>query len=139
MYRAITNCVGAVWVAERTSLRYRLFALLNRRRFRQASPFPAPNLRDVFLSSMRRSSIKTALLQVHSVIGLAISLLLTVAALTGVTMSFEDEIQASLNAGITHVEARSVPTLTPDELIARLQAAHDFGKVSAITMASDPS
>jgi uncharacterized iron-regulated membrane protein len=93
----------------------------------------------MFLSSNSKHAIKAALLQVHSIIGLAISLLLIVVALTGVTMSFEDEIQASLNAGITHVEARSVPMLTPDELIARLQTAHDFGKVSAITMASDPS
>jgi uncharacterized iron-regulated membrane protein len=32
------------------------------------------------------------LLQVHSIVGLVIALLLTVIALTGVTMSFEDEI-----------------------------------------------
>jgi uncharacterized iron-regulated membrane protein len=88
---------------------------------------------------MSASSTKAALLQVHSIIGLAISLLLSVIALTGVTMSFEDEIQASLNAGMTHVEARSAPMLAPDELIARLQASHDYGKVSAITMTSDPS
>ena len=29
--------------------------------------------------------------------------------------------------------------LTPDGLIARLQAAQDVGKVSAVTLASDPS
>ena len=88
---------------------------------------------------MSTSSTKAALLQVHSIIGLAISLLLSVIALTGVTMSFEDEIQASLNAGMTHVEARSAPMLAPDELIARLQASHDYGKVSAITLTSDRS
>ena len=88
---------------------------------------------------MTKTSIKAALLQVHSIIGLVISLLLTVIALTGVTMSFEDEIQAGLNAGMTHVEARSVPALTPDQLIARLQASPDYGKVSAVTLSSDPS
>ena len=93
----------------------------------------------MFLSSMSKYSIKAALLQVHSVIGLAISLVLALIGMTGATMSFEDEIGASLNAGIMRVEARSAPMLTPDELIARLQAAHDFGKVSAMTMASDPS
>ena len=51
--------------------------------------------------------------------GLVVALLLTVIALTGVTMSFEDEIQASLNAGMTRVEARSMPVLTPDELTTR--------------------
>jgi uncharacterized iron-regulated membrane protein len=90
-------------------------------------------------SSKNKHAIKAALLQVHSIIGLAISLVLTVVGLTGATMSFEDEIGASLNGGMMQVEARAAPMLTPDELIARLQAAHDFGKVSAIMMASDPS
>jgi uncharacterized iron-regulated membrane protein len=88
---------------------------------------------------MSNSSIKAALLQAHSIIGLALALVLTVIGLTGATMSFEDEIVASLNAGIMRVEARSTPMLTPDGLIARLQATQDFGKVSALTMASDPS
>jgi sulfite reductase (NADPH) flavoprotein alpha-component len=88
---------------------------------------------------MSKSSIKAALLQVHSVIGLALALVLSLIGLTGATMSFEDEIGAILNAGIMRVEARSTPMLTPDGLITRLQVASDFGKVSAVTMASDPS
>jgi len=88
---------------------------------------------------MSKYPIKAALLQVHSILGLALALVLTLIGLTGATMSFEDEIGASLNAGIMRVEARSAPMLTPDGLIARLNAAHDFGKVSAVTMASDPS
>jgi uncharacterized iron-regulated membrane protein len=94
---------------------------------------------EIFPPFMSKHPIKAALLQVHSVIGLAISLVLTLIGLTGATMSFEDEIVASLNAGIMRVEARATPMLTPDALIARLQAAQDFGKVSAVTMASDPS
>jgi sulfite reductase (NADPH) flavoprotein alpha-component len=62
-----------------------------------------------------------------------------VIGMTGATMAFEDEIGDSLNAAIMHVEARPAPMLTPDELVARLQATHDFGKVSAVTMKSDPS
>ena len=88
---------------------------------------------------MSTLSIKAALLQVHSVIGLAISLVVAVVGITGAMMSFEDEIGASLNAGIMRVEARSAPMLTPDALVARLQAAHDLGKVSAVAIASDPS
>ncbi|MGX9430323.1 MULTISPECIES: PepSY-associated TM helix domain-containing protein [Bradyrhizobium] len=88
---------------------------------------------------MSKHSIKAALLQVHSVIGLALSLVLAVVGVTGAIMSFEDEIQASLNTAITRVEARAVPTLTPDQLIARLQANPDSGKVASVTMASDPS
>jgi sulfite reductase (NADPH) flavoprotein alpha-component len=44
------------------------------------------------------------LLQIHSIVGLLTALPLSVIALTGVIMSFEDEIQASLTAGISHVE-----------------------------------
>jgi len=46
----------------------------------------------MFLPFMTKSTIKATLLQVHSIVGLVIALLLTVIALTGVTMSFEDEI-----------------------------------------------
>lgn len=93
----------------------------------------------MFFSAMSTYSIKPALLQVHSVIGLAISLVVAVVGMSGAMMSFEDEIGASLNAGIMRVEARSTPMLTPDALVARLQAAQDLGKVSAVTMTSDPS
>jgi uncharacterized iron-regulated membrane protein len=88
---------------------------------------------------MNHRSIKPALLQAHSLVGITISLILVVIATTGATMSFEDEIQNSLNAGIMRVEPRSVPTLAPDQLIARLQTAHDFGRVTEVMMSSDPS
>ena len=52
---------------------------------------------------MSKHPIKAALLQVHSVIGLALALVLTLIGITGATMSFEDEIVASLNAGIMRV------------------------------------
>jgi sulfite reductase (NADPH) flavoprotein alpha-component len=88
---------------------------------------------------MTRSAIKAALLQAHSIIGLIACVLLTVIALTGVTMSFEDEIEAGLNAGISHVEPRQVPLLSPDELIARLQASPDGGKVASLLLSRDPA
>jgi len=72
--------------------------------------------------------IKTALLQVHSIIGVTISLILALIAITGATMSFEDEIGASLNAGIMRVEPRAAPMLTPDALVMRLQAAQGVGQ-----------
>ncbi|QPF86419.1 PepSY domain-containing protein [Bradyrhizobium genosp. L] len=88
---------------------------------------------------MSKSSFKAALLQVHSVIGLALALLWAVVGITGATMAFEDEIQASLNSHIMRVDPSAARRLTPDELVARLPAAGDFGKVSAVTMSSDPS
>lgn len=84
-------------------------------------------------------TIKAALLQVHSVAGLVLALLLALIALTGAIMSFEDEIVDHLNAGIMHVAPRTAPALMPDELVARLKAGQDVGQVSAITLSSDPS
>lgn len=83
--------------------------------------------------------IKAALLQVHSLVGLVLALLWAVVGLTGATMAFEDEIEASLNSQMMRVEASAARRLTPDELIARLAAAGDFGKISAVTMVGDPS
>src|SRR5579863_8573174 len=90
------------------------------------------------MSGIRRST-KAALLQVHSVAGLALALLWAVVGITGAAMSFEDEIQASLNSDLTHVDASATRRLTPDELVARVKATGDFGKVSAVMMAADPT
>ncbi|KYH01884.1 PepSY-associated TM helix domain-containing protein [Bradyrhizobium sp. DOA1] len=84
-------------------------------------------------------TIKAALLQIHSIAGLVLALLLALIALTGAIMSFEDEIVDHLNAGIMHVAPRAAPTLMPDELVARLKATQDVGKVSAVMLSSDPS
>jgi sulfite reductase (NADPH) flavoprotein alpha-component len=84
-------------------------------------------------------TIKATLLQVHSIAGLVLALLLSLIALTGVIMSFEDEIVDHLNAGIMQVVPRTVPALLPDELVARLKAVPDAGKVTAIMLSSDPS
>lgn len=85
------------------------------------------------------NTIKAGLLQVHSIAGLVLALLLTLIALTGAIMSFEDEIVEHLNAGIMQVVPRQMPALMPDELVARLKAAQDIGKVAAVTLSSDLS
>ncbi|KWV51685.1 hypothetical protein AS156_11280 [Bradyrhizobium macuxiense] len=90
------------------------------------------------MSELRRP-INAALLQVHSIAGLALALLWAVVGITGATMSFEDEIEAGLNKDIMRVDASATRRLTPDELVAHLQAAGESGKVSAVTMSSDPS
>ena len=84
-------------------------------------------------------TIKAVLFQVHSIAGLILALLLSVIALTGAIMSFEDEVVDHLNAGIMQVAPRQAPALMPDELVARLTAGQDLGKVSAVTLSSDPS
>ena len=65
-----------------------------------------------------RRPIKAALLQVHSLAGLALALLWAVVGITGATMVFEDEIEASLNSHIMRVDAGATRRLTPDELVA---------------------
>jgi sulfite reductase (NADPH) flavoprotein alpha-component len=84
-------------------------------------------------------TVKAALLQVHSIAGLVLALVLALIALTGAIMSFEDEIVDQLNAGIMQVPPRQIPALTPNVLVARLKAAQDLGKVSAVTLSSDPA
>lgn len=84
-------------------------------------------------------AIKAVLLQVHSVAGLVLALLLSLIALTGAIMSFEDEIVDHLNAGIMQVAPRTAPALLPDEMVARLKAGSHVGEVAAMTLSSDPS
>ncbi|WP_128928244.1 PepSY-associated TM helix domain-containing protein [Bradyrhizobium guangxiense] len=91
------------------------------------------------MSGLRGHTIKAVLFQVHSVAGLVLALLLSLIALTGAIMSFEDEIIDHLNAGIMQVAPRQAPVLMPDALVTRLKAAQDLGKVSAVTLSSDPS
>ena len=83
--------------------------------------------------------IKAALHQIHSIAGLVLALLLALIALTGSIMSFEDEIGDYLNSAIMQVAPRQAPALMPDELVARLKAEQDLGKVSAVTLSSDPA
>ncbi|MGO4712352.1 PepSY-associated TM helix domain-containing protein [Bradyrhizobium sp. 2TAF24] len=85
----------------------------------------------------RWPSVKTALLRIHSVIGLLLGLIMALVGITGAIMSFEEEIVAALNAGLERVEPREVPALTPDQLVARLPAPYNLDKVSAVTMSSD--
>lgn len=87
---------------------------------------------------MIKPLVKSALLELHSIVGLVLALLLAVIGVTGAIMSFEDEIQASLNAPIMRVEARTTPKLTPDALISRVQADQGPSRVAGLVMSSDP-
>lgn len=91
------------------------------------------------MTVLRGHTIKAILLQVHSIAGLVLALLVSLIALTGAIMGFEDEIVDHLNAGIMQVTPRVAPALMPDALVARLKAAQDLGKVAAVTLSSDPS
>lgn len=83
------------------------------------------------------SPVKSAFLQVHSIIGLAISLILGLIGVTGAMLAFEDEIVASLNRDVATVAVQSAPMLTPEQIAARL---HDQGqgKVGLMVLSSEP-
>ena len=55
------------------------------------------------------SPVKSAFLQVHSIIGLVVALVVALMGLTGAMLSFEDEIVAALNRDVAKVELRSAP------------------------------
>lgn len=84
------------------------------------------------------SPIKSAFLQVHSIIGLVIALVVAVMGFTGAMLSFEDEIVGALNRDVAKVELRSAPVLTPDEIVARLQSQPGAGKVQLMLLSSEP-
>lgn len=81
------------------------------------------------------SPLKSAFLQFHSIVGLAISLILGLMGMTGAMLAFEDEIVAALNRDSLRVEVRAAPVLTPDAVAARLQGV---GKVGQIVLSSEP-
>jgi uncharacterized iron-regulated membrane protein len=84
------------------------------------------------------SPIKSAFLQVHSWVGLIISLVLGLMGVTGAMLAFEDEIVASLNTDVAKVDPRPAPVLTPDALVARVQAVPGTGKVGGLTLFNEP-
>lgn len=80
------------------------------------------------------SPIKSAFLQVHSWVGLIISVILGLIGITGAMLAFEDEIVASLNTDVAKVDPRPAPVLTPDALVAALQATPGAPKVGGLTL-----
>ena len=81
------------------------------------------------MAGLRKHTITATLLQVHSIAGLVLALLVSMIALTGAIMSFEDEIVDHLNAGLMQVAPRQTPALMPDALVSRLKTVQDLGLV----------
>ena len=84
------------------------------------------------------SPIKSAILQVHSWVGLVVSLILGLMGITGAMLAFEDEIVAALNTQVVRVDPRPVPALTPEALVERVQAMPGAGKVGRLMLSSEP-
>ena len=65
---------------------------------------------------------KRILLQIHWLLGITAGLVLALMGVTGATMSFEDEISEALSPRLYAPSVPSKPDLSPDQLIAKVQA-----------------
>ncbi|ACL55058.1 PepSY-associated TM helix domain-containing protein [Methylobacterium nodulans] len=78
------------------------------------------------------------LFQIHWFLGLSAGLVLMLCGVTGALLTFEDEIVEALSPGIVTVAPRSAPRLTPDALLARLQAEAPGQRVALLTLSGEP-
>ena len=67
---------------------------------------------------------KKILFQLHWLLGISAGLVLALMGVTGATMSFEDEISEALSPRLYAPGVPAGPDLSPDQLIARVQADH---------------
>lgn len=67
---------------------------------------------------------KRALFQVHWFLGITAGIVLAIMGVTGASMSFEDEITEALSPRLYAPGVPVAPDLTPDQLIAKVQADH---------------
>lgn len=80
---------------------------------------------------------KTILFQIHWFLGISAGLVLALMGVTGATMSFEDEIVQALNPRLFVPGTPAAPDLSPDRLIARIQADNPGYYVSRLDWRTD--
>lgn len=68
--------------------------------------------------------MKRKLFAIHSWLGLCLGLVLAVMGATGAMMSFEDEISRAIDSGYFAPGIPAGPDLSPDALVARVEAGH---------------
>nr|WP_278254356.1 sulfite reductase flavoprotein subunit alpha [Sphingobium sp. BYY-5] len=77
--------------------------------------------------------------QIHWFLGITAGLVLAVMGVTGASLSFEDEIMATISPGIVTLAPDNIPSLTPDAVIARASAQRDGLRVASLTVEADPA
>ena len=80
---------------------------------------------------------KRALFQIHWFLGITAGIVLAVMGITGASISFEDEITEALSPRLFAPGAPAAPDLTPDQLIAKVQADHPGYYVSRLDWQMD--
>ncbi|MFT3965285.1 MAG: sulfite reductase flavoprotein subunit alpha [Sphingobium sp.] len=75
---------------------------------------------------------KRIFFQLHWFLGITAGIVLAIMGVTGATISFEDEIREALNPRLFTPGTPATPDLSPDRLIARIQADHPGYYVSRL-------
>lgn len=81
---------------------------------------------------------RRVLFQIHWFLGITAGLVLAVMGVTGATLSFENEIMRVLSPGVLTLPSDGRPALTPDEVLARLQAQRPGQRVERLTVEAEP-
>ena len=82
---------------------------------------------------------KNAIFQLHWFFGITAGLVLAVVGVTGALLSFQQPLLKAFNPGVLSVRADGRTVLTPEELLARVQAAQPKRKPVSLTLSGDPS
>jgi sulfite reductase (NADPH) flavoprotein alpha-component len=75
---------------------------------------------------------RSLLFQIHWFLGITVGLVLALMGVTGASLSFEDEISEALSPRLYAPGAPEKPDLSPDQVIARVQADHPGYYVSRL-------
>ena len=82
--------------------------------------------------------LKKIWFQIHWFLGITAGTLLLVVGISGATLAFEDELMAWLNPGVVTVAPRSQATLTPAQIVDRLQQQVPAERVTTIILDTEP-
>jgi len=82
---------------------------------------------------------KNAIFQLHWFFGITAGVVLAVVGVTGALLSFQQPLLKAFNPDVLSVRAGGRTALTPEELLARVQAAQPMRKPVSLTLSGDPS
>ncbi|GJE59123.1 PepSY-associated TM helix domain-containing protein [Methylobacterium trifolii] len=84
-------------------------------------------------------TFRSVLFRLHWLLGLSAGLVLALVGLTGALMSYEEAITAAIDSDRAVVAVVERPRLSPEALVARLEAQRPGLRVNALTLSGDPA
>ncbi|MFD0935596.1 PepSY domain-containing protein, partial [Methylobacterium trifolii] len=79
-------------------------------------------------------TFRSVLFRLHWLLGLSAGLVLALVGLTGALMSYEEAITAAIDSDRAVVAVVERPRLSPEALVARLEAQRPGLRVNALTL-----